>query len=291
MHVALDLRTKDGQKIVFTCFSPLKSNGKVIIIAPTGQRTQDFYKPLALFFQGEGFTVLSFDYRGMGESAPKDLKGYSATMHQWAVQDIDAVILYARQHYPMHEIVYLGHCVGGEIVGLAGASQFINRLVLVSSSVSCTKFWPLRERFRLKTNRTILNILNKIFGYFPGRKVGFLKDMPSGVIYEWAGWCNSPNGLFDKFPDNNYRKLQIPVLSMSFSDDRHCTPKAVEELLNHFAGAAITWRHVRPIEIGMKSIGSDGFFEPLMNESLWPFVLQWLNKDERDKSLRDSYQP
>jgi predicted alpha/beta hydrolase len=44
----------------------------------------------------------------MGRSAPENLGGYSANMHQWAVQDINAVLLYVKQHYTGEEIIYIG---------------------------------------------------------------------------------------------------------------------------------------------------------------------------------------
>lgn len=251
-----------------------------MVIGATGGVTQDFYEPFASYFQKHGFTVISFDYRGMGRSAPKDLKGYEANMHQWAVQDIDAVILYAKNKFPQQEITYLGHCVGGEIVGLAQASQFINKLVLVNSALSCRKLWPLKERFKIVAIRPLIRLLNKLFGYFPGKKIGYTHNMPKGVMHEWANWCSKSNGLFDSFPDNNYRKLRIPVLAMSFSDNWNSPVKAVQELLNRFENASIAWHHIKPSDLGRKQIGHYGFFYPEMESTLWPMVLNWINADD-----------
>lgn len=286
MHSTTEIRTRDGRNIGMCCYLPEADNGRLMIIAPTGQATQEFYLPIARFFRQQGFVVITFDYRGMGNSAPAQLKGYDASMHQWAVQDIDAVILFAKSHYPNREIVYLGHCIGGEIVGLAQASQYIGRLVLVSSSLSCKKYWPFRERFRIAASRIMVKLLSLIYGYFPGTRLGMMRDMPKGVMYEWASWCNHSNGLFDKFPDNNYRKLQVPLMAFSFSDDRRCPPRAVEELLNRFSNTTITWNHLDPADVGMDKVGNRGFFQPIMQTTLWTTLLQWLNRDERKDAAR-----
>ncbi|HEX7847868.1 MAG TPA: alpha/beta fold hydrolase [Chitinophagaceae bacterium] len=278
-----EIRTRDGQKIGLTVYSPGSTTNKVMIMAATGGVSQNFYEPFAGFFQRHGFTVITFDYRGVGRSAPEELKGYNANMHQWAVQDIDAVILYARHNCPKHEIIYVGHCVGGEIVGLAQASQYINKLVLVNSALSCKKLWPLKQRFKIIAIKPFIALLNKWFGYFPGKKIGYDEDLPAGVMHEWANWCSKSNGLFDAFPDNNYRKLRIPLLAYSFSDNWKSPPKAVQELLNRFANAYITWHHIRPIEMGRKAIGHYGFFYPEMEASLWLKLLQWVNEGERIK--------
>ena len=99
-------------------------------------------------------------------------------MHQWAVQDIDAVILHAKNTFPKQEIIYTGHCTGGEIVGLAQASQYINKLVLISSALSCRKYWSLKSRMRITWLRMTVRIRNKWYGYFPGRTWAFLKTFP-----------------------------------------------------------------------------------------------------------------
>ena len=122
---------------------------------------------------------------------------------------------------------------------------------------------------------------SKLFGYFPGKTVNIYGNLPRGVIYEWASWCDNPNGLFDSFPDNNYRKLNLPILAFSFSDDWHCPPRAVTELLSRFENSAITWYHMKPVEIGMKKIGHNDFFYSMMKSTLWENLLQWLNKDEK----------
>ncbi|HEY5773259.1 MAG TPA: hypothetical protein VIS75_11545, partial [Chitinophagaceae bacterium] len=107
--------------------------------------------------------------------------------------------------------------------------------------------------------------------------------LPRGVYSEMANWCDNPNGLFDAFPDNNYRKLNVPILVYTFTDDWHCPPIAVKELLNHFANAFITWRHMKPKEIGVKKIGHIDFFYITMKSTLWESLLEWLNKEDDGK--------
>ncbi len=284
------IRTKDGKEIGISIYSPAQPDGKTMIIAPTGGVTQELYSTIATWFSQRGFSVITFDYRGVGRSAPEKLKGYAANMHQWAVQDIDAVILFAKNKYPLQEIIYLGHCVGGEIVGLAQASQYINKLVLVNSALSCRKLWPLRYRFRMVTLRFFVRMMSRWRGYFPGKKVGYSEDLPEGVMLEWANWCSSNNGLFDKFPDNNYRKLMIPILAFSFTDNWNTPMKAVQELLNHFSNACITWHHMKPTELGFDSIGHYGFFYSSAETPLWKMLLSWLSKDDMKKHDQDKSQ-
>lgn len=281
MQSHIPIRTKDGKKISLRWFAPQNSIGKVIIVGPAAGLTQDYYKLFARFFCQQGVTVITFDYRGIGDSGPADLKGYEASMHQWAVQDIDSVLLYVKNKFPNQEIIYMGHGTGGEIIGLAQASQYINKLVLINSALSCRNLWSWKDRFRIMTTKMMVKLLNRRFGYFPGRKMGLASDVPAGVMQEWAKWCNNPNGLFGLFPDSNYRKLRVPLLSYSFSDDWRCPRRAVHELLNHFVNCCISWYHIRPAEIEKRKIGYAGFFDPSMQNVLWMKLLSWIRDDDR----------
>jgi predicted alpha/beta hydrolase len=275
MYSVTGIRTKDGKNIMLNCYAPGKHNGKVMIIAATGGVTKEYYDPFACFFQQQGYVVITFDYRGVGSSGPRKLKGYKASMQQWAVQDIDAVILFAKNNCPGREIIYAGHCIGGEIIGLAQASQYINKLVLINCALSCRKLWPLKDRFRIIAMKSVIRVASGWFGYFPGRLAGLQGNLPGGVMNEWANWCSNPNGLFDAFPDNNYRKLNIPLLCFSFSDDWLCPPKAVKELLNRFSNAIITWHHFKPEQVGLKRVGHGGFFKNRMQATGWSILLKW----------------
>ena len=281
MRSGYTIRTNDGTKIWISYYEPEKANETIIVIAPGVGMTQEYYHLVARFFALQGFMVITFDYRGMGRSAPEKLNGFEANMHQWAVQDINAVLLHIKQNYQGREIIYIGHCMGGEIIGLAPASQYVNKMVLVSSALTCEKLYPWHRRILLKTSKIKSRIISWLLGYAPANKKRKRQRLPKGVYMQLANWCDNPNGLFDAFPDNNYRKINIPLLAYTFTDDWYCPPKAVKELLGHFANASITWYHLKPKDIGLKQVGHIEFFNASMRSTLWDSLLQWINKDEK----------
>ena len=283
MQEKIRIRTKDGRMISATHYLPETANGKNIIVAPAAQFTQRDYASFAVGFQQLGYHVITFDYRGIGDSAPKRLKGFNAHLQQWAVQDADAVIRYVRTGLPNQELVYIGHGIGGELIGLAQASQYINKLVLVSSSLSCKRLWSWRGRMRISIMKMIGRVANRWFGYFPGAKLGLLRDLPKGVVHEWANWCDNPNGLFDVFPENNYRKLQVPLAAFSFSNDWLTPEKGVEGLLGYFSGACITWYHIDPHNQGLKKRKHYCFFATNFKTTLWATLQRWLQDESQDQ--------
>jgi predicted alpha/beta hydrolase len=270
------IRTKDGCNIGIRVYKQKGESDKVILIGPSVLATQALYQEMAIFLQSHGYTVITFDYRGVGLSAPANLKRFKASMHQWAVQDIDAVIRYARNFFPGQELIFIGHGVGGELIGLSPASQYINRLVLINSSLTCKKLWPWHDRLRMAFLKTTARISSTLIGYFPGRSTGISDNLPKGVMFEWIDWCNSNNGLFDKFPENSYRKLQVPLLAFSFSDDWRSPRRAVQELLNYLSATQITWHHVHPAEVGMQKVGHLGPFDKSGKDGFWRPLCLWI---------------
>lgn len=269
------VRTRDGFYIELSVYLPPGESGRVLVIGPGAGIEQVQYQSFAAYCSQQGCTAITFDYRGTGRSGPGIPKDYEATLRQWANQDLDAVLLYAKKRFPNQEIVFLGHCISGEIVGLAPASEYIDQLIMVGSSLACWRLWPRSSQPRIALMKIASPLISKCFGYFPGKRLGFLGDLPLGVMREISDWCERPNGVFDVFPDNNFQKLNIPILALSFSDDWFTPPKAVSALLDHFSAAQKEWLHLRPADLGIAQIGHSGFFDQA-NKQLWQFTLEWI---------------
>lgn len=269
------LRTRDGQFIRLTQFLP--PNGapeRVVVVGPGAGVEQARYRAFAEYCAASGCAAITFDYRGIGHSGNGHIGHFHATLRQWANQDLDAVLRYAHNTFPKLELVFVGHCISGEIAGIAPAGEYIHRMVLVSSALSCWRLWPHRSQLRILLMKLLTPLLVWWYGFFPGRRLRFLHDLPRGVILELSNWCNRPNGLFDVFPDNNYRKMKIPLLAYSFTDDWFSPPRAVAALLGHFSNAQPRWEHLDPAGIGLKKVGHDGFFDPAC-APLWEQMLAW----------------
>jgi predicted alpha/beta hydrolase len=279
MYKAEQIKTKDGRSIRLRIYSPERETNRVIVIAPSAEVTQKFYYDFACYFLLYDFSVVTFDYRGVGDSAPEVMKGYDAKLDQWAFQDTDAVLRFVKNRNPKQEIIFIGHGVGGEIIGLAPASQYINKIVLVNCALSCSRLRRWKDKIWIGAMKTFVKITSWLFGYFPGKKLGVMNNIPRGVMYEWIHWCNNENGLFDDFSDHNYRKLQVPLLALSFTDDWRSQKSGVIAMLEHFTSACITWRHLKPSEAGVQKMGHSGFFKLNRGEKTWHDLLRWMNDD------------
>ena len=65
--------------------------GTVILNPATGVHAR-YYHRYAAYLAANGFSVLTYDYRGIGLSRPTSLQGSTFTWRQWGEQDFDAAL-------------------------------------------------------------------------------------------------------------------------------------------------------------------------------------------------------
>ena len=79
----LVLQTSDHFPISARIFEPEIANSKLLLINSATGVKQQVYFSFAKYFAEKGFTVITYDYRGIGESKPHKMKGFEASMRIW----------------------------------------------------------------------------------------------------------------------------------------------------------------------------------------------------------------
>ncbi len=265
--------------MMISIFRPESENNHMIVIGQGAMMEQSLYNNFADFLAGSGYTIISFSYRGLDKPEWLMKKKAEVSIMHWAMQDLDAALLFARHRYPAKELIFLAHGLSGEIAGISAASTYINRMIMISSGLTCSRLRPLRIRILLFLMKRILPVLIFLFGYYPGKKLRYLTDLPAGVIREWSSWCSNENGLFDDFPDNNYCRLRIPVLSISFAGNPFLPEAAIRALLSRYSNANIRW--VNLPKTSLKNTGNDenAFFASEEPAEFWNLIRVWLESE------------
>lgn len=111
-----------------------------------------------------------------------------------------------------------------------------------------------------------------LFGYFPGRRLRMIGDLPAGVMRQWRRWCLDPHYLFGVLPArvrDLYASLRLPLFSLSFTDDEYLSERNIASLHEFYAAADRTMLRIAPGDAGAP-IGHFGFFRRRFEASLWP---------------------
>ncbi|MEZ4224799.1 MAG: alpha/beta fold hydrolase [Polyangiaceae bacterium] len=231
---------------------------------------QRFYRAYASELAQAGYCVVTYDYRGVGESRPLPLAGFQATARQWAERDARAVLHHARELARDRPVLTVGHSFGGQLAGIIDEARDVQGALMVGAQLGYVRHFSPAMRARMLFGfRLSFPALDKIWGYVPGR-FGLGEDLPSGVVEEWARWCLSPGYLLDHVPEarRRFAHFDKPTLFYSFTDDQYAPSAAVAALTQALIDAPLTHRRFAPGELDAAHVGHFGFFRPERRE-LW----------------------
>lgn len=223
-----------------------------------------------------GPSVLTFDYRGVGGSRPRSLRGFRATMREWGELDLDAALRWALRELEPDRLLAVGHSVGGQLLGHAAASDEAAAAFLVGAQSGHWRHWPGPARVGILGLWTVLIPgLSAPLGYFPSHWFSLGEPLPSGVARQWARWGRHPGYLLRDGPEvvARYGRLHLPIAATSIAGDLFAPEPAVRALLDLYPNA-----QRRLVRAG--KVGHFGWFKP-GNEALWGEALAWLAEPER----------
>jgi predicted alpha/beta hydrolase len=269
----------DGFRLSATEFAdtgstPSGSNQGVVLIVPAIGVKRRAYQPLASYLALRGFTVLTWDWRGIGGSRPRRLRGFPASLTLWATCDLPGVIEWAAQSHPGQRLYAIGHSFGGQAVGLAPNARRLGGLVTVAAPSGYWGHYPHPARWMLLGLwQVAMPGLTRLCGYFPAKRLRLSEDLPAGVALQWAKWCRSPDYLGDY---RGHRRFARPLLAFCFTDDGYAPPRSVQALHREYAAARLTSRVIAPKDLGVDRIGHFGFFAEGRTPQLWVELVDWL---------------
>jgi predicted alpha/beta hydrolase len=250
------------------------------------------YRGFAGYLAGRGCAVLTYDYRGTGDSRQKSLVGYNkvkplvgfkASMSDWAALDATAAVAWMRERYKNLPFAYVGHSFGGQALGLLANNAEVSRALLIAAQAGYWKLMASPERYRVYAMLNFVGTpLTRLLGYAPGWG-GLGEDLPKGVFEQWVGWVMNKRYLFGDAKLGalrNFPKYQGAMRALCFSDDPWATRPAVELLCSGFTAAKPEILTVTPADAGASKIGHLGFFRPEHRDTLWRGAAEWLEATE-----------
>ncbi len=190
----LSTSTQDGTQIIFNVYEPKSSDPvkKAVIIGHGGMASKEFMKGYAIELACAGFVVVTFDFRGHGQSSGE----FNLSMMVYELRAIKQY-LNSRPDIDIHNLTYIGYSVGGYpglqvvkndtdfkcFVGVgtglptpeylpncvvpANSGRRLNILIIQAKFDEAISLDHLKIGMALRLNTTVDNIdLNKLYGSF-----------------------------------------------------------------------------------------------------------------------------
>jgi predicted alpha/beta hydrolase len=287
------LTAADGRWLSARWFEPAGQPARAVAVvnAATGV-PQRFYRHFALWLAARGYAVLTYDYRGIGESRQGPLRAETARMRDWALLDMPAALAEAARRRAggtpdgpgTLPLLLVGHSFGGNAIGLADGFEAADALLGVAAQSGDWRHWPGRHRWVAHAFfHAMLPATAHLLGKAPGWVLGGSgAGLPKGVALDWARWGRRRGYLFSD-PElaahlTRYRQYRGPAHLWHISDDRTYGPAAaVDALAAQFSAARVERPGLDAAALRSGPIGHFGAFRAEPGRRIWP---QWLERIE-----------
>ncbi|MCC8943410.1 alpha/beta fold hydrolase, partial [Bradyrhizobium sp. Arg68] len=267
-----------------TLFLPRGAKRRAVLINSATAVPRKVYRGFAGYLARRGAAVLTYDYRGTGDSRPKakSLDGFKADMADWAALDVTATVRWMRERYRDLPFAYVGHSFGGQALGLLADNAEIPRALLVASQAAHWKLMASPERYRVVAFMTGVGLpLTRLLGYLPGW-AGLGMELPKGVFEQWTRWVLRERYLLDDpalAARENFPKFRGKLRALVMTDDTWATRPAVELLCSAFTSVTPEIISISPADAGVKAIGHLGFFRTEHRDTLWRSAAEWIEAE------------
>jgi predicted alpha/beta hydrolase len=274
---AFTLPARDGYPLAATLFQAAgRPRGRIIVAGATGV-PQRFYRRFAEHAQQAGFTVLTLDYRGIGQSRPASLRGFDMQYTDWGKLDLAAAVdAMADGPLPLY---WVGHSYGGHALGMLPNHQRVTAAYALGVGAGWHGWMPWYESLRVRFMwATVLPWLTRWKGYSPWAMLGIGEDLPAGVFWQWRHWCRFPRYFFDDpasaWVHDAFASVRTPLVAATALDDLWAMPRSRDAFFDGYRQAPQQRRNLDPAQYG--KLGHMGYFRAHA-QPLWQEMLDWFD--------------
>jgi predicted alpha/beta hydrolase len=273
----VELMTENNNQVSATFIDPAGEIKAVIVIASALGVDKSFYQNFALWLVELGYRVVTFDYSFMDVSSLERYKKAEVTITDWAIFDCKKVLETVCDEAQGKEIYWIGHSLGGQITGMIPNIHLVSKVITIASG---SGYWR-QNAAALKYKVWFLwyfaaPVLLRTLGYFPGKRLGMVGNLPFGVMSQWRKWCLHPEyflGVENNKVKDRYQNFNKPITSLSFSDDQLMSQENIRSLHRFFGKTNAKMQVITPDKMGGGKVGHFGFFKDKFKSTLWELYL------------------
>ncbi len=273
----INITCKDGYNLSARFYQTANKNEHLpILICPATGITKTFYHNFAEWLVAQGYNVLSFDFRGIGDSLHGALKDSEASIQDWGLLDTPAAIETLLAKTQAEQVILLGHSAGGQLLGITPNFEKIAKVIAVSGSTGHVKGLKGRTKRMAPVMFNLVFPISTLFkGYGATQMLGMGENLPKNVAKQWALFCSKPgyvmNAMGKTIFEDHHAEIQCPITVFWSSDDEIATEANVKDLLRLYPNAKTHMHELVPTELGHKQIGHMMMFKK-SHQNIWSLI-------------------
>ncbi|EFF82364.1 hydrolase, alpha/beta domain protein [Acinetobacter haemolyticus ATCC 19194] len=269
---------KDGYQLAAQFYPTQQKdiNALPILICPATGITKTFYHAFAEWLSQQGYNVLSFDFRGIGESLHGALKDSTASINDWGMLDIPAAIETLLKRTNAEKVIIVGHSTGGQLLGITPNYHKVAKVLAIAGSTGHIKGLKGKTKLLAPVMFNVIFPISSLFkGYGATQFIGMGENLPKNVAKQWAEFCSKPgyvmNAVGKSIFEDYHQEIQCPITSFWASDDEIATHTNVKDLLRLYPNAKTKLVELNPQKHGYKQIGHMLMFKK-SHQKLWSLI-------------------
>jgi len=256
---------RDGFQLYGQVFRPQsKPKGAVLITAGTGYKAR-YYHAFAELLAEHGFFAFTYDCRGIGKSAPEDLRTLNMRYWDWGKLDMPAALDNLDTLADGLPLLHIGHSVGGHFVGF-----WDNHHKIKAHAFVCVGSGALTDRpvWRNPLELMFWNVIGprslREHGYVKQGRFWTGASLPRGVFEDWKAWCHTDGyfraDLAGPLRPHHFEDVKAPITSFLYTDDPVATLHSSQVVLAAYPSANREYRMAKPRDFGIRRVGHGGPF-------------------------------
>jgi predicted alpha/beta hydrolase len=278
----ITIRAEDGRELAARWWEGAAAAERSLVFLPGLAVPQDYLTFFASFLAKQGWGVLTFDYRSVGESR-NGSSDQAVTLDEWAHLDLPAAVGEARRRANPRFLGVVAHSIGGQLLGQSSIRHEIDGALLIAAQRGIPSLYKGVGRLRVEYAYAVFPLLIRLLGRLPVSQYTLPTECSGQAVAQWVRWgrrkCftnQAGENMEPRFAD--YRGLMTAI---TIADDDYYAPAAaVEALLGLYQNAERRIETIHPHEFGLEKIGHFGFFHRHVPRELWMRAESWLREME-----------
>lgn len=238
----LDVESDDGHRFELIDVGP--SGAPTLLFLPGMGISARNLIPFGHALGAHGVRLLIHEWRGNGSSSLRARRGVDWGYDELLDLDLAAAIRRVRSACGSAPLWLGGHSLGSQLACLAAAQapDSIAGLVILAGGSPYWKTFPPRHRYGLLGMLHLLPAIGRLFGYYPGRRIGFAGREARRLMIDWSQTGRSGRyawGRPVRDEDPALAELAVPIHVLAMAHDWFVPEASTRWLLDKMPKAPI----------------------------------------------------
>lgn len=265
------LAASDGRQLAARWRPGTEASTRSLVILSALGAPQAYLSWFAMYLARQGWGVLTFDYRGIGQSRQPDLDSH-VTADDWVNLDLPAAFAAVQHRTNAAFTGVIAHSVGGQLLGQSPIRSSIDGALFISAQRGMPYLFEGRSRLRIHYAYTLFPLLIRLFGELPVAKWTLPQPCPAQALLQWMRWgrTGSITDCHGNSMESRFADYRGPLTTVVIADDQdYASPASVAALARLYTHAILTESTVSPQDYGLSSLGHFGLFHRHAPRALW----------------------